>query len=48
MFKSMRNVAQDWAKQVEASGSPGRQMLATYMDTMRKNGAKPARDWDRE
>jgi len=48
MFKSMRNVAQDWAKQVEASGSPARQMLATYMDSMRKHGAKPARDWDRE
>jgi len=48
MFKSMKNVAQDWAKQVEAGGSPGRQMLVTYMDTMRKHGAKPARDWDRE
>jgi TRAP-type C4-dicarboxylate transport system substrate-binding protein len=48
MFKTMRNVAQDWARQVEASGQPGRQMLATYMDTLRKHGAKPARDWDKE
>lgn len=48
MFKSMKNVAQDWVKQVQASGAPAREMLATYMDAMRKHGAKPARDWDKE
>jgi TRAP-type C4-dicarboxylate transport system substrate-binding protein len=48
MFKDMRNVPQAWVQQVEATGAPARQMLANYMDTLRKLGAKPLRDWDKE
>ncbi len=48
MYKSMPNIARAWAKRVEASGAPGSQILAAYMDTMRKHGAKPMRHWDRE
>jgi TRAP-type transport system periplasmic protein len=48
MFKSMRNVAQDWVTQAEVGNVSARQMLAVYMDAMRKAGAKPVRDWDRD
>lgn len=48
MFKSMPNIAQDWAKQAEAGGVPARQMLSVYMDAMRKAGATPVRHWDRD
>lgn len=48
MYKGMRNIGRDWAEQVQATGAPAREMLVTYMDAMRKAGAKPARHWDRE
>lgn len=48
MYKGMANVAQAWAKRMEANGAPGSEILAVYMDTMRKHGATPMRHWDRE
>jgi TRAP-type transport system periplasmic protein len=47
MFRSMRNIAQDWAKTNDAKGLGASKVLAEYMDAMRKRGAKPVRDWDK-
>lgn len=48
MFRSMPNIAEGWVKANEARGLPARQVLNQYMDLMRKRGAKPARDWDKQ
>jgi TRAP-type C4-dicarboxylate transport system substrate-binding protein len=45
--KTMPNLAADWAKANAARG-PTREIVKTYMDALRKQGVKPARDWDRE
>jgi TRAP-type C4-dicarboxylate transport system substrate-binding protein len=47
MFQSMRNIAQEWAKANDAKGLPASKVLVEYMDTMRKRGARPVRDWDK-
>jgi TRAP-type C4-dicarboxylate transport system substrate-binding protein len=48
MFRAMPNIAEGWVKANEARGLPARQVLNQYMDLMRKRGAKPARDWDKQ
>lgn len=44
---SMPNIAQEWAKGLDAKGKPGSAMLSAYMDKLRAAGQKPARDWDK-
>ncbi len=46
--KGMSNVAKDWAAKLDKDGQPATEVLKTYMDAMRANGAKPVRDWDKE
>lgn len=45
--KSMPNITADWVK-ANASRGPAAQILKTYMEELRKRGAKPLRDWDKE
>jgi TRAP-type C4-dicarboxylate transport system substrate-binding protein len=44
---AMPNVAKEWAERAEKAGYPGNKVLSAYMDEMRKAGAKPVRDWDK-
>jgi TRAP-type C4-dicarboxylate transport system substrate-binding protein len=44
---AMPNVAKDWAGGLEKQGLPANKALASYMDFLRKGGAKPVRDWDK-
>jgi TRAP-type C4-dicarboxylate transport system substrate-binding protein len=44
---AMPNIAKEWAQRVDQQGFPGTKVLAAYMEEMRKNGAKPVRDWDK-
>ncbi|MBL8664575.1 MAG: C4-dicarboxylate TRAP transporter substrate-binding protein [Candidatus Odyssella sp.] len=46
--KMMPNIAKEWAQKLDGQGLPGTKALAAYMDEMRRLGAKPARDWDKE
>jgi TRAP-type C4-dicarboxylate transport system substrate-binding protein len=46
--KMMPNIAKEWAAKLDKEGLPGSKALAAYMDELRKNGVKPARDWDKE
>ena len=46
--KMMPNIAKEWAQKLDGQGLPGTKVLAAYMDEMRRLGAKPARDWDKE
>ncbi|MGE5145768.1 MAG: C4-dicarboxylate TRAP transporter substrate-binding protein [Candidatus Eiseniibacteriota bacterium] len=46
--KAMPNIAKEWAAKLDKDGLPGSKALSAYMDEMRKNGAKPARNWDKE
>jgi TRAP-type C4-dicarboxylate transport system substrate-binding protein len=46
--KSMPNIAKEWADKLDKQGLPGTKVLTAYMDEMRRLGAKPARDWDKE
>jgi TRAP-type C4-dicarboxylate transport system substrate-binding protein len=48
MFQSMPNIADGWVKANEARGLPARQVLNDYMELMRKRGATPARNWDKQ
>lgn len=45
--KTMPNIAADWVK-ANASRGPAAQIVKTYMEELRKRGAKPVRDWDKE
>ena len=45
---SMPNVAKTWADGLDKKGIPGNQILSAYMDTMRANGQKILRQWDKE
>jgi TRAP-type transport system periplasmic protein len=45
--KTMPNITADWVK-ANASRGPAAQILKTYMEELRKRGAKPLRDWDKE
>jgi TRAP-type C4-dicarboxylate transport system substrate-binding protein len=44
--KGMAPLALDWAKQTDAKGYPATQILAAYMDFMRKS-KQPLREWDK-
>ena len=44
----MPNLAKEWAASMDGKGKPGSKVLAAYMDALRKDGAKPLRNWDRE
>ncbi len=46
--KGMDNVAKKWAAELDGKGQPGSKVLSAYMDAMRKDGAKPVRNWDQE
>lgn len=46
--KNMLNIAKEWADGLEEKGLPGHEILKFYMDTMRANGQKISRHWDRE
>lgn len=43
---TMPNIAADWVKANAARG-PSAQIVKTYMEELRKRGAKPLRDWDK-
>jgi TRAP-type C4-dicarboxylate transport system substrate-binding protein len=45
---ALPNIAKEWADKMDKQGLPGSKVLVTYMDEMRKAGAKPARDWDKK
>ncbi|MGE0563786.1 MAG: C4-dicarboxylate TRAP transporter substrate-binding protein [Pseudolabrys sp.] len=45
---ALPNLAKEWAEKMDKQGLPGSKALASYMDEMRKGGAKPARDWDKK
>jgi TRAP-type C4-dicarboxylate transport system substrate-binding protein len=44
---AMPNIAKEWAERTDKAGFPGTKVLNAYMDEMRKAGAKPVRDWDK-
>jgi TRAP-type C4-dicarboxylate transport system substrate-binding protein len=46
--KMMPNIAKEWAQKLDGQGLPGTKVLTAYMDELRRLGAKPARDWDKE
>jgi TRAP-type C4-dicarboxylate transport system substrate-binding protein len=46
--KMMPNIAKEWAQKLDGQGLPGTKALAAYMDELRRLGAKPARNWDKE
>jgi C4-dicarboxylate-binding protein DctP len=46
--RTMPNVAKGWAASLEKKGIPGREILAGYMDIMRKAGQPILRQWDKE
>jgi TRAP-type C4-dicarboxylate transport system substrate-binding protein len=46
--RMMPNIAKEWAEKLDKQGLPGSKVLAAYMEEMRRLGAKPARDWDKE
>ena len=45
---SMPNIAVEWAKELDASGAPGSDMLLAYIDKLKAAGEEPARDWAAE
>ena len=47
-IKALPNLAEEWAKDAEKRGFPGKLMLTSFMDAMRARGQKPLRDWDKE
>ena len=44
---AMPNIAKEWATRLDKQGLPGTKALNLYMEEMRKAGAKPVRDWDK-
>lgn len=46
--KSIENPAKAWIESASKSGFPAREILKIYMDGVRREGGKFARDWDRE
>ena len=44
---AMPNIAKEWAQRLDKQGQPGTKALAAYMAEIRKSGAKPVRDWDK-
>ena len=45
--KLLPDLAGDWVARNEAKGLPAKEVLAGFMDGIRKRGGRPARDWDR-
>lgn len=45
---SMPNIAKEWAARMEKKGLPGNQVLSLYMNALRAEGAKCARNWDKQ
>ncbi len=45
---AMPNIAKEWADRADKDGLPGNKVLSAYMDELRKQGAKPVRDWDKK
>ena len=45
---TMPNVAKDWAASLDKKGLPGRQVLVSYMNTMRAANQPIIRQWDKE
>jgi len=45
---TMPNVAKDWVASLEKKGMPGKDVLASYMNTMREAGQPILRQWDKE
>lgn len=45
---TMPNVAKDWVASLEKKGIPGKEVLAMYMDIMRKAEQPILRQWDKE
>ncbi len=45
---SMPNIAVEWAKELDASGAPGSDMLVAYIEKLKAAGQEPARDWAAE
>jgi len=43
---AMPNIAVEWAKNLDARGEPGTEMLKAYLGKLRAAGFKPLRDWD--
>lgn len=46
--KGMPNIAKKWASDLEKKGIPGKEILTSYMDTMRASNQPIARQWDKE
>lgn len=46
--KMMPNIGKEWAQKLDGQGLPGTKALTAYMDELRRLGAKPARNWDKE
>ncbi|MFC6672906.1 C4-dicarboxylate TRAP transporter substrate-binding protein [Marinobacterium aestuariivivens] len=46
--KTLPNLAQEWAEQMEAQGIPGKAILTDYMNAMREADQPIARQWDQE
>ena len=44
----MDNAARTWAADLDSKGIKGSEVLSLYMEEMRKAGATPLRDWDKE
>ena len=44
---AMPNLGKEWAERIDKQNLPGNKVLTLYMDEMRKAGAKPVRDWDK-
>ena len=42
------NMAGRWVEATEARGIPAGEVLQIYMDAVRRRGAMPLRDWDKE
>jgi len=41
----MKDVAGDWARDLEKKGVPAKALLAKFMSEVKKRGGKPLRDW---
>ena len=42
------NIAGEWAAEQEKKGIPAKPVLSKFMDSVRANGGKPLRDWDKD
>lgn len=45
--KALPDLADDWAKPLEARGIPARDFMTQYMDGLRSRGETPVRNWDK-